>query len=56
MLLIKGEARQGKSRLLDEIVYITPPEILVNKFTLTEKDLKVLLVGCEKLAPHFDRF
>ncbi|XP_068895089.1 adenylate cyclase type 10-like isoform X2 [Tenebrio molitor] len=41
MLLIKGEARQGKSRLLDEIVYITPPEILVNKFTLTEKDLKM---------------
>ncbi|KAJ3648251.1 hypothetical protein Zmor_020069 [Zophobas morio] len=41
MLLIKGEARQGKTRLLDEIVYITPEEIPVIRFSLTTKDQKI---------------
>ncbi|KAJ3648253.1 hypothetical protein Zmor_020070 [Zophobas morio] len=41
MLLIRGEARQGKTRLLDELVYITPEEILISRFTLTPKDRKV---------------
>ena len=45
MLLIKGEARQGKTRLLDEIVYITPEEIPVIRFSLTTKDQKVGLDG-----------
>ena len=41
MLVIKGEARQGKTRLLDELVYITPETISVNKILLTKKNQKV---------------
>jgi adenylate cyclase 10 len=44
MLLIKGEARQGKTRILDEIVYVTPANVAVNSFILTEKDRKVIVV------------
>ncbi|XP_044265856.1 adenylate cyclase type 10-like isoform X2 [Tribolium madens] len=38
MLLISGDARQGKTRLLDELVYITPSNIPVSKVVLTESD------------------
>lgn len=40
-LHVKGDARQGMTRLLDEIVYITPKQIPVNRFTLSKKDKKV---------------
>ena len=42
MFLIKGEARQGKTRVLDEIVYTTPEDIPVNRFKLTKADQKVV--------------
>lgn len=41
MLLIHGDARQGKTRLLNELVYVTPREIPVNRFLLTNRDNKV---------------
>ncbi|RZC42671.1 adenylate cyclase type 10-like [Asbolus verrucosus] len=41
MLLIQGEARQGKTRLLDELIYTTPSEIPVNRFNLTLTDHKI---------------
>lgn len=40
-LHIKGDPRQGLTRLLDEIVYITPKEIPVNRFTLNKNNRKV---------------
>ncbi|KYB27283.1 Adenylate cyclase type 10-like Protein [Tribolium castaneum] len=41
MLLISGDARQGKTRLLDELVYLTPSEIPVSKVVLTELDQNI---------------
>lgn len=40
-LLIRGEARQGKTRLLNEMVYVTPRDIPINRFILTNRDNKV---------------
>lgn len=40
-LLIRGEARQGLTRVLDEIIYITPAEIPVNRFLMIKNDLTV---------------
>lgn len=42
MLVIKGEARQGKTRLLDECIYVTPAHIPISKLTLSSKDRKVI--------------
>lgn len=41
LLLMRGEARQGKTRLLNELVYVTPKDIPVNRFFLTNRDTKV---------------
>ncbi|XP_044263925.1 adenylate cyclase type 10-like isoform X1 [Tribolium madens] len=41
MFLIRGEPRQGKTRLLDEFVYITPSHIPVHKLTMAMKDKKI---------------
>lgn len=41
MLLIRGDARQGKTRLLSELVYVTQKEIPVNRIALTNRDNKV---------------
>lgn len=41
MLLITSDPRQGKTRLMDELIYCTPPKIPVNRFTLSNKDSKV---------------
>lgn len=40
MFLIKGDARQGKTRLLEELLYITPSSIPVIRVHLQEKDFK----------------
>lgn len=41
MLLVKGDARQGKSRLINELVYATEEDIPINRFLLTNRDTKV---------------
>lgn len=43
VLLIHGDARQGKTRLLDECIYITPSGIPLNRIALSNRDSKV---GC----------
>lgn len=40
-ILINGRARQGATRLLDEIVYLTPTSIPINRFTLEANDANV---------------
>lgn len=40
MFCIKGEARQGKTRLLEELIFITPNSIPLIKVHLQEKDFK----------------
>lgn len=40
-LLIRGEARQGLTRVLDEMIYITPAEIPVNRFMMIKNDVTV---------------
>lgn len=46
MLLIQGESRQGKTRLLEELIYVTDSETPICRFTLTKADSKVLLIKC----------
>lgn len=41
VLLVRGDARQGKTRLLNELVYCTQKDIPVNRFLLTNRDNKV---------------
>ncbi|XP_076268027.1 adenylate cyclase type 10-like [Rhynchophorus ferrugineus] len=38
MLVIQGESRQGKTRLLEEIIYTTDPKTPISRFTLTKVD------------------
>ncbi|KAK4883887.1 hypothetical protein RN001_000158 [Aquatica leii] len=40
-ILIHGDPRIGKTRMLDEFVYVTPSSIPVNRFTLIKRDEKV---------------
>lgn len=41
MFLLVGEARQGKSRLIDELVYITPEEVPVIKLIMRKEHHKI---------------
>lgn len=41
VLLITGEPRQGKTRLLEEMIFCTPDSVPINRFTLSNKDSKV---------------
>ncbi|XP_050306071.1 adenylate cyclase type 10-like isoform X2 [Anthonomus grandis grandis] len=41
MLVIQGESRQGKTRLLEELIFTTDPHTPICRFTLTKADLKV---------------
>lgn len=40
LLLLRGEPRQGKTRLLNELVYATDRKIPINRFLLTNRDNK----------------
>lgn len=40
-LLIRGDARQGLTRMLDEMVYCTPPDVPINRFSLNSQDRNV---------------
>ncbi|CAG9762742.1 unnamed protein product [Ceutorhynchus assimilis] len=40
MLIIQGESRQGKTRLLEELIYSTDPETPLCRFTLAKDDAK----------------
>lgn len=41
MLLLQGEPRQGKTRLLNELVYATDRDMPINRFLLTNRDNKM---------------
>ncbi|XP_060536145.1 adenylate cyclase type 10-like [Cylas formicarius] len=41
MLVVQGESRQGKTRLLEEMTYCTDRSIPVNRFTLTKSDSEI---------------
>lgn len=58
-LHLKGGARQGLTRLLDEIVYITPSQIPLNRFTLAKKNRNVRKshrMGWSKISYHVPNF
>lgn len=40
-ILFRGEPRQGKTRLLDELVFLTPASIPVHRITLLPRDAAV---------------
>jgi len=42
LLVIQGESRQGKTRLLEELIYATDPKIPICRFTLTKTDSTVV--------------
>ncbi|KAF5300893.1 hypothetical protein FQR65_LT09056 [Abscondita terminalis] len=48
-ILIYGEPRVGKTRLLDEFVYTTPSGIPVNRFTLAKRDAKMPYLTIQKI-------
>lgn len=41
MVIIRGDFRQGKTRLLEEILYTSDPTIPIHTFTLTPFDREV---------------
>ncbi|KAJ8924439.1 hypothetical protein NQ315_007236 [Exocentrus adspersus] len=41
MLIVRGDFRQGKTRLLEEILYSSDPQIPIHTFTLTAADREV---------------
>ncbi|KAL1513756.1 hypothetical protein ABEB36_003124 [Hypothenemus hampei] len=41
MLVIQGESRQGKTRLLEEMIYTTERRTPICRFTLKKEDLKI---------------
>ncbi|KAF5292379.1 hypothetical protein FQA39_LY03413 [Lamprigera yunnana] len=48
-MVIQGDLQMGKTRLLDEFVYCTPPTIPVNRFTLLKKDEKLPYETTQKI-------
>lgn len=52
ILIIQGESRQGKTRLLEELIYTTDSKTPICRFTLTKVDLKVRKPLSFLIIPH----
>lgn len=52
VLIYKGEARQGKTRLLDELLYLTPPEYNIVKVNLLPLHQKIPFSGVAISMSH----